>query len=186
MTVKDLAKPDIFFFKTRQTKFRRKTEGATMTRSKSYEHETDVSAPQLWAIYGTLRAAELVPEVLPHIFTKTEVVSGDGGVGTVVQMTFSQGGTFTEKFVKVDNENYIKEALGIDGDILNAGFLYYMIRLEIIDKGPDSSVIRSTVEYDFDDGHPELEAMASTTLLAAVAAEFVKYVKEHKTPEASS
>lgn len=62
-----------------------------MKGSKSHELETDVPASELWAIYGTLRAAELVPELLPQIFTKTEVVSGDGGVGTIVLMEFSQG-----------------------------------------------------------------------------------------------
>jgi hypothetical protein len=36
-------------------------------------------------------AVELAPELLPHIFTKVEVASGDGGVGTILQLTFSQG-----------------------------------------------------------------------------------------------
>ncbi|TVU15937.1 hypothetical protein EJB05_39481 [Eragrostis curvula] len=154
-----------------------------MKGSKSHELETDVSAPELWAIYGTLRAAALLPELLPHIFTKTQVISGDGGVGTVLQLTFSQGGIGREKFVKFDNENYIKEAVAIDGVLLNAG---YLIRFEIIGKGPDSSVVRSTIEYEFDDGRPELEAMASTATLAAAAAEFVKYVKQKKVAQASS
>ncbi|GJN01876.1 hypothetical protein PR202_ga19178 [Eleusine coracana subsp. coracana] len=152
-----------------------------MKGSKSHELEADVSASELWAIYGTLRAAELLPELLPQVLAKTEVLSGDGGVGTILLLTFTQGGTGTEKFVKVDNEKYVKEAVAIDGDMLKAGFLSYMIRLEIIGKGPDSSVIRSTVEYEFDDARPELEGLVSTEPLAAAAEVFSKYVKEQKT-----
>lgn len=77
----------------------------------------------------------------------------------------------------MDNENYVKEAVAIDGDILKAGFVSYMIRFEIIGKGPDSSVIRSTVEYEYDDERAELEGMVSTEPLAAAAQVFAKYVK---------
>jgi hypothetical protein len=87
---------------------------------------------------------------------------------------------YTEKLTKVDNKNYIKEAESIDGDILKLGFLYYMVRCEIIEKGPTSSVIRSTVEYEIDAGRQELEAMVSTAILAAIAESLVGYIKLEK------
>jgi hypothetical protein len=87
---------------------------------------------------------------------------------------------YKEKLVKIDNESYIKEAESIDGDILKLGFLYYMVRFEIISKGPSSSVIRSTIEYEVDDGHPEVAAMVSTASLAATAEAFASYIKEQK------
>ena len=108
-----------------------------------------------------------MPELLPHVLAKVELVSGDGGVGTILQLTFPPGipglQSYKEKFVKLDNENYIKETETIEGDILKLGFLYYMIRFEIIGKGTTCSVIRSTIEYEIDDGHPELESMATNT-----------------------
>ncbi|XP_047063760.1 norbelladine synthase-like [Lolium rigidum] len=153
-------------------------------RRKTHEFETDVSASQLWEIYGTLRAAELLPQLLPQVLAKAEVVSGDGGVGTILQLTFPPGipGVHKnkEKFTKVDNVNYIKESEIIDGDILQIGFLHYMYRFEITAEGPSSSVIRSTIEYEIDDGHAELEAMVSTTRLAAAAERFSRYIKEQK------
>lgn len=88
--------------------------------------------------------------------------------------------SYKEKFTKVDNENYIKEAQAIGGDILKLGFLSYMVRFEVIAKGPDLSVIRSTVEYEVDDAHPELEAMVSTAPLAATAEKFSEHAKEKK------
>jgi hypothetical protein len=47
-------------------------------------------------------------------------------------------------------------------------------------------VIRSTPEYEFDDGRRELEAMVNIGSLAAPAEAFVKYVMEQKTPPADS
>ena len=61
-------------------------EGSTVL-----ENETDVSASDLWAIYGTLRAAELLAELLPQVLAKVEVISGDGGVGTILQLTYPPG-----------------------------------------------------------------------------------------------
>ncbi|CAD6228799.1 unnamed protein product [Miscanthus lutarioriparius] len=162
-----------------------------MKGSKVHEHEADVPASELWAIYGTLRAAELLPELLPHVLAKVELVSGDGGVGTILQLTFPPGipglQSYKEKFIKVDNDNFIKEAEAIDGDILKLGFLAYMIRFEVISKGPNSSVIRSTIEYEIDDAHPELEAMVSTAPLAATAEKFSEHAKEKNViPQATS
>ena len=94
--------------------------------------------------------------------------------------------SYTERVTKVDNENYIKEAESIDGDILKLGFLYYMIRCEIVGRGPTSSVIISTIEYEIDDGHPELEAMVSTAILTATAESLVGYIKMEKMARSSS
>ena len=58
-----------------------------MKGSKVHEHEADVPASELWAIYGTLRATELLPQLL----AKVDLVSGDGGVGTILQLTFPPG-----------------------------------------------------------------------------------------------
>ncbi|CAD6249290.1 unnamed protein product [Miscanthus lutarioriparius] len=150
----------------------------------------DVPASELWAIYGTLRAAELLPELLPHVLAKVDLVSGDGGVGTILQLTFPPGipglQSYKEKFIKVDNENYIKETEAIDGDILKLGFLAYMVRFEIIPKGANLSVIRTTIEYEIDDAHPEVEAMVSTAPLAAAAEKFSEHAKEKKVPQATS
>lgn len=89
--------------------------------------------------------------------------------------------TYSEEFVKIDNENRVKEAAVIEGDLLTLGFTTYLTRFQIIDKGPSSSVIASTVEYEYDDGRPELEAAASTAPLAAAAERLVQYVKEQMT-----
>ncbi|GJN26567.1 hypothetical protein PR202_gb14508 [Eleusine coracana subsp. coracana] len=127
-----------------------------MKAIKSHELLTDVPASELWKIYGTLRLEELVRQLLP------------------------------QEFVKIDNKNYIKELVAIEGDFLNLGFTKYVTRFEVIQKGLKSSVIKSSVVYEFDDGRPELEAPASTTPLALAARAIVKYVKKQKATETSS
>jgi hypothetical protein len=46
-------------------------------------------------------------------------------------------------------------------------------------------VIRSTIEYEIDEAHPELEAMVSTAPLAATAEKFAGYVKAQKVAQSS-
>lgn len=62
-----------------------------MRKSQSHDFETDVPASELWEVYGTLRAAELLPELLPQVLSKVELVSGDGGLGTILELTFPPG-----------------------------------------------------------------------------------------------
>jgi hypothetical protein len=33
-----------------------------------------------------------------------------------------------EKFIKIDNENFVKEALVVEGTVLDIGFLKYLVR----------------------------------------------------------
>ncbi|KAK3143834.1 hypothetical protein QOZ80_4AG0305580 [Eleusine coracana subsp. coracana] len=162
-----------------------------MKAIKSHELVVDVPASELWKIYGTLRLQELVHQLLPQVLQNFKVIRGDGGVGTVIQVTVLSPGssnpvTYTTEFVKIVNKNYILEAPTIEGDVLNLGFTKYVTRFEIIKKGPSSSVIKSSVAYEFDDARPELEAAASTTPLALAARAIVKYVKEQKATESSS
>ncbi|CAN6229375.1 unnamed protein product [Urochloa humidicola] len=161
-----------------------------MKGSKSHEVEADIPAAELWKIYGTVRFVELVHQLLPQILYQVEVVRGDGGVGTVIKVTLPPGipgrHSYKEEFVKIDNENRVKEAAVIEGDILELGFNTYVTRFEIVEKGPSSSVIRSTVEYEYDDGRPELEAAARTAPLAAAAERIVQYVKEQNAAQASA
>ncbi|KAK3143833.1 hypothetical protein QOZ80_4AG0305570 [Eleusine coracana subsp. coracana] len=162
-----------------------------MKASKSHELVTDVTASELWKIYSTLRLEELARQLLPQVLQKLTVICGDGGVGTVIQVTVLTPGnsnpvTYKQEFVKIDNKNYIRELTPIEGDFLNLGFTKYVTRFEIIRKGPKSLLIKSSVVYEFDDGRPELEAAASTTPLALAARAIVKYVKEQKATETSS
>ncbi|KAJ4759100.1 Major pollen allergen Bet v 1-B [Rhynchospora pubera] len=154
-----------------------------MKGSLCHEYETGIPAEEVWQVYGTLRVGQLVQQLLPHLFHKVEVVEGDGGVGTILCITFPSGkgtGYYKEKFIKVDNENYIKEAIGLEGGALEAGFSSYLVRIEIIPKDNNSSTIRSTIEYEVDDKCQVDASLISTDVVAAIADATTKYLKEQK------
>jgi hypothetical protein len=91
--------------------------------------------------------------------------------------------TFKEKFIKVDNENCIKEVLVTEGSFLDLGFKKYLVRIEIIGKEQKISTIRSTIEYEVDQEHASNPPVVSTSGLATIAKAITEYIKEKKGPE---
>nr|A0A3G5BB24.1 RecName: Full=Norbelladine synthase; Short=NpNBS [Narcissus pseudonarcissus]AYV96792.1 norbelladine synthase [Narcissus pseudonarcissus] len=137
-----------------------------MKGSLSHELEVSLPADQLWQVYSTLRLAQLSAELLPTVISKVEVEEGDGGVGTLLRVTYALGipgmKYHKERFVKIDHEKRLKEALFVEGGHLDLGFSSYLIRLEILEKGHNSSVIKSTVEYEVDEEHAANASFATT------------------------
>jgi hypothetical protein len=52
--------------------------------------ETWVQAPAsaVWSAYRGLELGRLVDKLLGHVVGNVEVIEGDGGVGTIVKLTF--------------------------------------------------------------------------------------------------
>ncbi|KAF8702281.1 hypothetical protein HU200_033049 [Digitaria exilis] len=155
-----------------------------MKGSLRHEFETGLPAADVWEVYGGLLVGDLIPQLLPEVFSKVELVEGDGNVGTVLLVTFPPGTPgsefFKEKFIKVDNENYIKEVLVTEGGFLDHGFQKYLVRIEIIRKKEKTSIIRSTIEYEVDHEHANNPPVVSTSGLATIAEAITKYIKEQK------
>ncbi|XP_058735200.1 norbelladine synthase-like [Vicia villosa] len=126
-----------------------------MSGQLEHESELDVPASEAWELFGTLGIAKLAGEEMPELFQKVEVVEGDGGVGTILKLTFTPGipgpASYKEKFTKVDNEKLIKEAEVVEGGYLDFGFTLFRARFQVIEKGEDSSIIKSTIEYEAKD-----------------------------------
>jgi hypothetical protein len=62
-----------------------------MKGSLSHEFETGLPAADMWEVYGGLLVGDLIPQLLPQVFSKVELVEGDGGVGTVLLVTYPPG-----------------------------------------------------------------------------------------------
>lgn len=159
-----------------------------MKGSLSHEMETGLPAAEVWEVYGGLLVGQLLPQLLPHILSKVELVEGDGGVGTVLLLTFPPGipglEYQKEKFIKIDNENFVKEVLVVEGGFLDHGFQKCLIRLEIVENADKTSVIRSTIEYEVGDEHAAgSESFVSTSILACVAEAITKYIKANQSAE---
>jgi len=57
------------------------------------EHELELHVPasEAWDLFGTLRLGQFVAKELPQLFDNVELIEGDGGVGTVLKLTFASG-----------------------------------------------------------------------------------------------
>ncbi|KAI3968519.1 hypothetical protein MKX01_007829 [Papaver californicum] len=90
----------------------------------SKEVEAPVPASDLWDVYATLELKRLIKELLPEILRDFEIVVGDGGVGTVLKLTFppeSPVADYTEKFTKVVAADFpaAHNLMNLMGGILN-------------------------------------------------------------------
>ncbi|KAG1354246.1 S-norcoclaurine synthase 2 [Cocos nucifera] len=149
-------------------------------------HELEVCLPagEVWEVYGTLGLAQLVVELLPHVIQKIDVIEGDGGVGTILHLTFPPGTPgiqfYKEKFVKVDNEKRVKEVMVVEGGFLDLGFRSVLYRLEVVEKDSNSSIIKSTIEYEIDEEHAANASFVTIAFLATIAEAISKYLTEKK------
>ncbi|KAL5973887.1 hypothetical protein ACLOJK_030546 [Asimina triloba] len=155
-----------------------------MQGSLSHEWEVRVPSSVVWETYGTLALSEAVVQLLPGLIEKVEVVEGDGGVGTVLALTFAQASPafscYKEKFVKLDNANRVKETEVVEGGYLLLGFTKYLIRLEVIEKEDDaaSSIIKSTIEYEIAQGSNADPSTVTTKALEMMAQTVGKHLED--------
>ncbi|KAJ0970842.1 hypothetical protein J5N97_018801 [Dioscorea zingiberensis] len=150
----------------------------------SHELEVGLSADEIWVVYRSLELADLVVKLLPNIIQKVELVEGDGGVGTVLHVYFPPGTplvqSYKEKFTKIDDEKRVKEAHVVEGGYLQLGFLFYMVRFEVIAQSETTSVVKSTIEYEIEEKFATNSSLVSTYALAIIHETVGKYLIEKK------
>ncbi|KAG6655437.1 hypothetical protein CIPAW_05G216000 [Carya illinoinensis] len=120
-----------------------------------HEMEVKVVARETWEPYGTLLLSKLAKESLSGLVEKSEVLEGDGGVGTKMKITLVPG-------------------------YLDLGFTYYRVRFEIIEKGDDSSVIKTTVDYDVKEEAAANASYVNIEPMLKIAEATKKYLLENK------
>ncbi|XP_026429879.1 S-norcoclaurine synthase 2-like [Papaver somniferum] len=89
--------------------------------------------------------------LLSGVFVKLDIIEGDGGVGTVLDVVFQPGAvpqSYKERFDTVDHENRILEVSIIEGGYLDMGCTSYLNRMHVIEITSKSCVIKSSVIYD--------------------------------------
>ncbi|PIA39948.1 hypothetical protein AQUCO_02600411v1 [Aquilegia coerulea] len=148
------------------------------------EHELEVTVPasEVWKIYGGLELADLICKLLPDIFENVEVVEGDGGVGTILKIVYGKGTPMVtyqkQKFTVVDNEKRFIVAEVFEGGLLDHGFSLYRFMFQIIEKDANSSIIKSSIEYEVKPGSEANEAFSSVKGLEVMAEAVAKHLKE--------
>ncbi|XP_004505590.1 norbelladine synthase-like [Cicer arietinum] len=150
------------------------------------EHELELHVPasEAWDLFGALRIGKLVEEEMPEMFQKVEITEGDGGVGTVLKLTFAPGipgpSSYKEKFTKIDNEKRIKETEIVEGGYLDFGFTLFRVRFEVVEKGEDSSIIKSTIEYEVKEEEAANASLVSIQPLVKIVQVAKSYLQRNK------
>ncbi|XVE62297.1 hypothetical protein DITRI_Ditri06bG0106800 [Diplodiscus trichospermus] len=141
-----------------------------------------VPAAVVWDVYRTLELARLLNELLQDVFGKIEVVQGDGGVGTILKITFAPGipgpSYLSEIFTKIDDEMRVKESENIEGGYKDLGFERCGFRLHIIEKDVESCIVRSTIEYEIDDKLKDIASQVNTRPQEIMNGCIGKYLEE--------
>lgn len=87
---------------------------------------------------------------------------------------------YKEKFTKVDNEKRIKETEVVEGGYLELGFTLFRVRLEVIEKGEESSIIKSSIEYEVKEEHASNASFVSVQSLATIAELAKNFLNKNK------
>ncbi|CAN4113743.1 unnamed protein product [Withania somnifera] len=118
----------------------------------SEEIEVAVAANEAWKIYGTIQLANLVVKDLPNIVHRVDILEGNGGVGSILKVTFPPGTplltSHKEKFVVIDDEKRVKIAQVVEGGLLDIGFTLYKVKFEVIEKDKETCITKATIEYE--------------------------------------
>ncbi|XP_028753368.1 S-norcoclaurine synthase 2-like [Neltuma alba] len=151
------------------------------------EHEAELNVPAIeaWDLFSSLRIGKILEKEL-SILQKVEVLEGDGGVGTIQKLTFKPGfegpAGYKEKFTKIDNDRRIKEVEIVEGGYLELGFSAFRVRLEVIEKGKNSSSVKSTMEYEFNEEAAPVASLINSQVLAEIALIAKTHLNKNKPP----
>ncbi|XP_042058825.1 norbelladine synthase-like [Salvia splendens] len=134
----------------------------------SDEMTVGVPATKAWKLCSTLQFPKVVKEALPDLISRIDVVQGDGGAGTILELIFHPGmgggwKSYKEKFMVLDHEKRVKEVEVVEGGFLDLGFTLYRNRFEVIEvEGNEKQcIIRYAIEYELKE-----EAAANVALVA--------------------
>ncbi|XP_068634604.1 S-norcoclaurine synthase 2-like [Aristolochia californica] len=129
----------------------KKSHARKLAGEQSFEMEVPHSAAAVWDVYSTLKLPELLRQLFPDIQWE-----GDGSVGTIFIITVAPGPlpNLKERVVTLDQQKRIKEVDEIEGGHLEKDFTFYCTRMEIIEKNPKSSIIRSIIQYELNRNSP--------------------------------
>ncbi|XP_059296401.1 norbelladine synthase-like [Lycium ferocissimum] len=156
----------------------------------SEEIEVAVPASEAWKVYGTLRLANIVVKELPHVLHEVDVIEGDGGVGTVLKLTFPPGTPlFTyskEKFTVVDNEKRVKVALVVEGGLLDHGFTFFQVRFDVIEKYETTCITKTTIEYEVKEDAAANVSLVSIQTFVTIMETVAKYLTQQKDGQSSA
>lgn len=156
----------------------------------SEEIEVAAAASEAWKVYGTLQLADIVVKELPHILHKVDIIEGDGGVGTVLKLTFPVGTPLytyaKEKFIVVDDEKRVKVAMAVEGGLLDRGFTFFQVRFDVIEKDETTCITKATIEYEVKEEAAANVSFVSIQAFVIMMEAVAKYLTQQKNGQCSA
>ncbi|KAK8928415.1 hypothetical protein KSP39_PZI017373 [Platanthera zijinensis] len=129
----------------------------------SFSDETlyAVNVDRAWNAF-VIDAHNLLPKILPDIISQAVIVEGDGGIGTVYNIDFTQAVSefrfVKHKVVGLDSDCYKIEDAVVDGGYIGSRLKSYIFVQKFEEKfeeeGEGSTVVKLTVEYETLDEKP--------------------------------
>ncbi|XP_010247382.1 PREDICTED: S-norcoclaurine synthase 2-like [Nelumbo nucifera] len=161
-----------------------------MIHSVSTELEVDLPADDIWAVYSSPELPKLVVKLMPHVYDKIDIVEGDGGVGTVLQIVLTpemmEPRTWKEKFVEINDGRRKKVVRQIEGGYLDMGFHFYEDIFKIKKKSDSSCIIKSKSVFRVDHKHKANASLVTPDASAEMAKAVAEYAKQKKANSSSS
>ncbi|KAL4310975.1 hypothetical protein GQ457_01G004730 [Hibiscus cannabinus] len=145
------------------------------------ELQVNVGADRVWELYRNLGISRLTAQQLKNVIQNIQVLEGDGGVGTLLKLTFVPGNSsYTERFIVINDEKRVKVAKGLEGGCLAIGCSDQIVQFDIIEKTKDSCIIRSDIAYAVKKGFEANDPKPNIELLAAAAQIAKKFLESSK------
>ncbi|KAK3189029.1 hypothetical protein Dsin_028590 [Dipteronia sinensis] len=85
------------------------------------EYKSPIAIERLWRAM-VVDAHNLMPKILPQIISSIEILEGDGGVGTIKKLTFTDAvkefSYFTDRVEVMDGENHVFKYSVVEGGLV--------------------------------------------------------------------
>ncbi|XP_050378744.1 major strawberry allergen Fra a 1.08-like [Argentina anserina] len=117
----------------------------------TYESEfTSVIPPARLFKAFILDADNLIPKIAPQAVKSTEILQGDGGVGTIKKINLGEGSEYS--YVKhqidgIDKDNFVYKYSMIEGDAISDKIEKISYETKLVASSDGGSVIKSTSCY---------------------------------------
>ncbi|KAF3456293.1 hypothetical protein FNV43_RR00943 [Rhamnella rubrinervis] len=111
---------------------------------------TSVVAPARLFKALILDADNLIPKVVPQAFKSAEIISGNGGPGTIKKIHFAEGSPYkyvVHKIDTVDTENHTFSHTVIEGDLLGDKLEKIAHETKIVAGSDGGSILKNTSKY---------------------------------------
>ncbi|KAF3437742.1 hypothetical protein FNV43_RR20498 [Rhamnella rubrinervis] len=111
---------------------------------------TSVIAPARLFKSLILDADSLIPKVVPQAVKNTEIVSGNGGPGTIKKVQFGEGSQFkyvVQQIDEVDAEKLTYNYTVIEGDVLGDAVEKISYATKVIAGQGGGSILKNTATY---------------------------------------